>query len=600
MTEIWERDAWELANSVRGGEISAVELLDVFRERVDRLDPELNAFCFLDFDGAGSRASEIDAEIAAGENPGPWAGVPMGVKELAQVAGFPDTHASLLYRDEIAAADGTEAARLRAAGAVLVGLTTSPEFGSTNWTRSFLHGVTRNPWDPERTPGGSSGGSAAAVAAGLMPICTGSDGGGSIRIPSAYSGLFGFKVSFGRVGSAGPFDNSLTSVPGPICRSVRDAARYVDAIAGPTVTDPTSLPLPARPYEDALLSGDAVAALRGKRVAWSSTLGFAVCDPEVEKRAHEARVRLDCRRRPAARRPRRPHSEAIAGVGHPLVDRRATHHAEAAEGRLDDITPVPRAGFESTSRLTAEQLLTALRRRDEMLAAIGRVFDEVDLLLTPTVATTAFVAEGPPPMEIDGQRVGGMGSVPYTAPFNISGQPAVEHSRRAGARRAPDRTPGRRATSRRGVGPGLRPRRRSEQSLAEVRPARIPLNCRHARIARAGGQVPFARDRRAPGRSATLAQAGAGAGLRNRRRGRTRRAADAAAHLDARARSRQHVRPRRRPWSRRRGPGSSGPAILEGAEGADEVGRLPREGHPHRHRHALTSRSLRGRRPHRA
>jgi aspartyl-tRNA(Asn)/glutamyl-tRNA(Gln) amidotransferase subunit A len=425
MTAVWERDAWELADEVRAGELSAVDLLDVFLERVERFDPELNAFCFLDVDGARAQAKAIDARVAAGEDPGAWAGVPMGVKELAQVAGFPDTHASVLYRDKVAALDGTEAARLRAAGAVLVGLTTAPEFGSVNWTRSFLHGVTRSPWNPERTPGGSSGGSAAAVAAGMMPICTGSDGGGSIRIPSSYSGLFGFKVSFGRVGSAGPFDNSLTSVPGPMCRSVRDAARYVDAIAGPTVADPTSLPRPPRPYEDTLLSGDATAALRGKRVAWSSTLGYAVCDPEVEKLAHEA---------------------ASALVGHAglhLVDVEAripkpsrawgilsaldvsSHHGEAAAGRLDDVTPVARAGFESTLRLTPEQLLIALRRRDEMLAAIAEVFDQVDLLLTPTVATTAFVAEGPPPLEIGGQRVGGMGSVPFTAPFNVSGQPAV-------------------------------------------------------------------------------------------------------------------------------------------------------------------------------
>jgi aspartyl-tRNA(Asn)/glutamyl-tRNA(Gln) amidotransferase subunit A len=263
------------------------------------------------------------------------------------------------------------------------------------------------------------------VASGMMPICTGSDGGGSIRIPSSYSGLFGFKVSFGRVGYTEAFDNSLTAVPGPICRSVRDAARYVDVIAGPTNADPTSLPRPVRAYEDALLSGDAVAALRGKRVAWSSSLGFAVCDPAVEKLAYEGAMAL------------------IANAGLRIVDldvqipkpsrawgiisslEVSSHHGDAAAGRLTDVTPVSRGGFELIERLTPDQLLTAMRRRDEMLAAIGQVFDDVDLLLTPTVATTAFVAEGPPPTEIGGQRVGGMGSVPYTAPFNLSGQPAV-------------------------------------------------------------------------------------------------------------------------------------------------------------------------------
>jgi aspartyl-tRNA(Asn)/glutamyl-tRNA(Gln) amidotransferase subunit A len=425
MTEIWERDAWELADAVRAGNEKSTALLDLFLARIEKFDPELNAMCYLDVDAARARAAEVDAAVARGEDPGAWAGVPMGVKELVAVAGWPDTHASKVFEHDIAEHDATEAERLREAGAVLVGLTTSPEFGSTNWTRSYLHGTTRNPWNPEMTPGGSSGGSAAAVSVGMLPIATGSDGGGSIRIPSSYCGLFGFKVSFGRVGDEGPFDHGLTSVPGPMCRSVRDAARYIDAIAGPTVIDPTSLPKPTRGYEAAVLSGDAAAQLRGKRAAWSSTLGFAVCDPEVEKLSYEAALAL------------------CADAGIELVDvdvclprpgrswsilsslGTASHYGERAFERLDDITPVSRAGLQMIRDLKPDALLTALRRRDELLAAIAAAFDEVDLLLTPTTATTAFVAEGPPPLEIAGQSVGGMGSVPYTAPFNMSGQPGV-------------------------------------------------------------------------------------------------------------------------------------------------------------------------------
>ena len=425
MTEVWEHDAWELADAVRRGEQRSTELVDLFVERVEKLDPDLNAFCFMDVDGAHARAAEVDAAVARGEDPGVWAGVPMGVKELVAVTGWPDTHGSLLYKDAIADHDSTESARLKDAGAILVGLTTSPEFGSTNWTRTYLHGTTRNPWNPERTPGGSSGGSAAAVAAGMMPICTGSDGGGSIRIPSAYSGLFGFKTSFGRVGYAGNFDSALTSVPGPMCRSVRDAARYVDAIAGPTNNDPTSLPRPVRSYEDAVVSGDAAGQLRGKRAAWSSTLGFAVCDPEVEKLSYEAALAL------------------CTDAGIELVDidvnlprpggawslisnlDTAADYLDDARDHWDDVTPVSRAGLQAVDSINAETMMRGLRRRFELLIAIGAVFDQVDLLLTPTTATTAFIAEGPPPMEIGGQKVGGMGSVPYTAPFNISGMPAV-------------------------------------------------------------------------------------------------------------------------------------------------------------------------------
>jgi aspartyl-tRNA(Asn)/glutamyl-tRNA(Gln) amidotransferase subunit A len=424
MTELWERDAWELADDVRAGKLKAVDLLDYFLARVERFNPELNAFCFLDVERARADAVAVDAAVARGEDPGPWAGVPMGVKELVAVEGWPDTHASMLYKDNIADHTATEAARLRDAGAVLVGLTTSPEYGSVNWTRTFIHGVTRNPWNPERTPGGSSGGSAAAVSVGMMPICTGSDGGGSIRIPSSYSGLFGFKVSFGRVGDSGNFDCGLTSVPGPMARSVRDAARYVDAIAGPTDVDPTSLPKPPS-YEDALVSGSAVKRLRGLRAAWSSTLGFAVCDPEVEKRTHEAALAL----------------AADAGIEMLDVDFHlrqpgrawsilsnidvSANHLEAYIGSDEDVTPVSKAGFEAIQHMTSDQMLHAQRRRWELLRAIADVFDEVDLIFTPTTATTAFVADGPPPMEIAGQRVGGMGSVPYTAPFNMSGMPAV-------------------------------------------------------------------------------------------------------------------------------------------------------------------------------
>ena len=165
MTEVWERDAWELADDVRAGKLKSVDLLDAFLERVERFNDELNAFCFLDVEGRAGKPRR-STPPSRGEDPGVWAGVPMGVKELVAVEGWPDTHASMLFKDEIADHTATEAARLRAAGAVLVGLTTSPEFGSTNWTRTYLHGVTRNPWNPERTPGGSSGGSAAAVAVG--------------------------------------------------------------------------------------------------------------------------------------------------------------------------------------------------------------------------------------------------------------------------------------------------------------------------------------------------------------------------------------------------------------------------------------------------
>lgn len=426
MTEIWERDAWDLADSIRSGSLRSVDVLDVYLDRIERLEPNLNAWCDIDADAARTQAIAIDERVAAGDDPGPFAGVPIGVKELAAAKGLSDTHGSLLYAGEIADHDSSEVARLRAAGAVVVGKTTSPEFGSINWTRTKVHGVTRNPWNTERTPGGSSGGSGAAVASGQVPIATGSDGGGSIRIPSSYCGLFGFKVTFGRIGRAPDrFDASLTSVPGPMARSVRDAARYVDVVAGPTVNDPTSLARPAVQYEAAMLDGSAVEALRGRRAAWSSTLGFAVTDPEVEEQTHAAALEL-------ARAAGLEMVDVDASIPRPgrawsLLSSLSTaaDHLERARGRFDDLTPVVRAGMEWCERATIDDIVRAYRRREEVLAAIARVFDEVDILFTPTTATVAFAAEGPPPTTIAGRDVGGMGSVPFTAPFNISGQPAV-------------------------------------------------------------------------------------------------------------------------------------------------------------------------------
>jgi aspartyl-tRNA(Asn)/glutamyl-tRNA(Gln) amidotransferase subunit A len=423
---LWGRDAWALADDVRARRVSARELLDVHLARIEALDEELNAFCHLDADGARYAADGIDQRIKAGDDPGPLAGVPLGVKELHDVAGMPSTHGSLVYRDHVATHDSIAVARLRAAGAVIVGKTTSPEFGSMNFTRTFLHGVTRNPWNPERTPGGSSGGSAAAVAAGMVPVATGGDGGGSIRIPSAYCGLFGFRATFGRIPEGpGSFDSSLTSMHGPMVRSVRDAARYVDVTAGPSATDPTSLPKPSESYERIVVNGEAVARLQGRRATWSATLGYAVADPEVEKLAYTAAVAL------------------CDAAGIELIDvpvnlpkpggswgmlssiDLCAEHLEAVRTRLDEITPFVRRGFQSVMEMGAEVVARAVRRRAELIAALAPIFEEVDFVLTPTTATTAFVAEGPPPTEIAGRPVGLMGATPFTAPFNLTMQPAA-------------------------------------------------------------------------------------------------------------------------------------------------------------------------------
>jgi len=424
--ELWERDGWEIADEIRAGRQSARDTLEVFLDRIAKLEPPLNAMWWRDDDAARARADEIDRRVGRGEDPGLFAGVPMGVKELAQVEGWPDTAASVPHADDVATFDCTEVARLRAVGSVLVGLTTAPEHGTVSFTKSKLHGVTRNPWNLERTPGGSSGGSAAAVAAGLVPVCTGSDGGGSIRIPSSYSGLFGMKTTLGLCGTGPePYPFALQSVHGPIVRSVRDAARYVDVTAGPTLTDVISLPPPAESFEELVASEAWLDRLRGCRAAWSSTIGFASTDTDVEKRTYEAAMQLvdeadlelvDVE----VNFPKPGVSWGMMGaIGTAAWD------FDAVIDRLDDLDDVYRAGTELVAHLRPEGLLKAVRRRHEMLVASAAVFEEVDLLLTPTTPTTAIPAEGTLGGEVNGKRVSLMGlSAAFTAPFNMTGQPA--------------------------------------------------------------------------------------------------------------------------------------------------------------------------------
>ncbi len=425
--ELWQQDAWELAEQVRAGDVRARELLELTLTRIERFNPALNAICYEAPDEARAAADAVDERIARGEDPGPLAGIPLGVKELAQVRGWPDTSASRAWAGKVAEFDCTEVRRLRRAGAVPVGLTTSPEHGTVSFTASTLHGVTRNPWNVERTPGGSSGGSAASVAAGVFPACTGSDGGGSIRIPSSYTGLFGMKTTFGLLGvGPEPFNYSMTSVHGPIVRSVRDAARYVDVASGPSPTDPTSLPKPPVPFEELVVSGAATERLRGKRVAWSSTLGWAGTDPEVEKVVYDAALQL------------------IEQAGLELVDRSidlpkpgrswgilssmqtAAFHLEHEQDHLDELDEVHRAGAALMMNLRPRGLFKAIRRRHELLLATAEVWEDVDLLLTPTTPTPAIAAEGTLRGTVAGKEVGLFElSAAFTGVFNMTGQPAA-------------------------------------------------------------------------------------------------------------------------------------------------------------------------------
>ncbi len=417
------------ADAIRNGELKAASLLDHCIDAIERDNQTLNAFVHLDLDGARAVAADIDDRVARGEDPGPFAGVPFGVKDLEDCAGMPTSHGSLLYKGSPPAPeDSIHLSRLRAAGAVFVGKTAAPEFGTIQYTKTKAWGVTRNAWNPERTPGGSSGGSAAAVARGMVPIATASDGGGSTRIPASFSGLVGMKPTHGRIPHPSS-DPAQTAVYGVEVTSVRDAARHLDVTAGPDDIDRTTLPPPPVRYEDAIESLD----VSGLRIGWSSDLGFAVVDPEVLELSRAA-------------------AELTAGAaGTELVDYdvRLTDpvvtwltagtltlwleidESEHYPERLGDMTRWVRDSLESTYDRPIRTLAKPLRRRLQLDAECAAIFRDVDVLMTPTTAVTAFDAAGPPPATIAGEdmdeRFGaaaGAMNVPFTMLANLAWNPA--------------------------------------------------------------------------------------------------------------------------------------------------------------------------------
>jgi aspartyl-tRNA(Asn)/glutamyl-tRNA(Gln) amidotransferase subunit A len=268
----------ELARRVRDHELSASEVTTAALARIDEVNPQLNAFVAIDADAAHAQAAVIDARLAAGKEVGHLAGIPIGVKDLEDAKGFVTTRGSLVTGGSgPAAEDSTEVARLRAAGCVVIGKTNTPEAGWIGDTFNPVFGATLNPWNTERSPGGSSGGSSAAIAAGMVPLATGSDGGGSIRIPSALTGMSGHKPSQGRVPSGpAPMGASDLSTVGPMARRIRDVALALDVVAGPAPGDLRSLDPPVRSYREALAEPHAP-----RRVLWAPSIEGQAPDDEI-------------------------------------------------------------------------------------------------------------------------------------------------------------------------------------------------------------------------------------------------------------------------------------------------------------------------------
>ena len=417
----WLEDACGLVDAFRTKELSPLEALDACIGAME--ESPLNAFSHTDFERAREAARNANVTL-------PFGGVPWGVKELERVEGWPYTEASMLFKDRVSDHDATSLSRLRTSGAVLAAQTTASEFGGINCTSTELHGTTRNPWNPERTPGGSSGGTAAAVAGGLLPIATGSDGGGSIRIPAGFTGLFGLKATYGRVpkGPAAGID-PLTSVLGCLTRSVRDTARYFDCCNGFDQRDPLSLPVVGG-WEAALGSCD----LSGKTAAIVVDLGIARVRAEVAEVVAVAAERL------AAAADLR--LVAVAPALPPLRGEWAMANqpafvvglGDAYPDRLDGLSPEMRAGVTAAEeRFSLRRAASIERYRRQLNEAMADLFEAADFVFCSSNPDVAFAAEGPPPSTIPGadliHEVGFsraiMNNAALTAPSNLNGSPAV-------------------------------------------------------------------------------------------------------------------------------------------------------------------------------
>ena len=416
------RTAIEIAASVRSGEIKATEVLDESLALIESGNPKLNAFVHVGEGVARQAAEAVDATVAQGGDPGPLAGVPMGIKDLERCAGMPTSYGSLLYQGRPAGdSDSIHLARLRAAGAIPVGMTAIPEFGAIYMTQSRAWGITRNPWDPQRTPGGSSGGSGAAVAAGMVPMATAEDGGGSTRIPAAWCGLPGFKPSYGRI----PIQDNLpsqTAVPGMLATTVAEVARHLDVTSGPDDRDRTSLPHPGVGYEAAIESLD----VAGLRVAYSPDLGFAVVDPEVAALAEKAAYGLvEAAGLRLIEWPVALSDPVKVWLANGAADLWFDLEDHMWPDRADDLDVFARFGLDSTKDVTAPQFAAIARRRYRLEAEVAQIFADVDVLLTPAVATPAPPADEFLPSEIAGQKVNPAMVVPFSMLANLCWNPAM-------------------------------------------------------------------------------------------------------------------------------------------------------------------------------
>ena len=414
--------ALELRQLIASKRISPVELAELYFSRIQRLDASLNSYLTLAYDEAMKAAKEAENAVVHGAELGQLHGLPISIKDLEMTRGLRTTGGSLVYENRVPDEDSVVVERVRKAGAIILGKTNTPEFGLLGTTENRLGDHCRNPWNTERTSGGSSGGAGAAVVAGLCALATGTDGGGSIRIPASFCGSYGIKPTQGRVpryaiASAPAIANQL-SQSGPLTRTVRDAALLLGVLAGYDPRD--SISLRERPPD---LLAAAERDVSGLRIAWSPDYGYAAVDPEVVQvtaRAARRFEELGC----SVEEPKLALDSPFETFWTVFSTNMYAAYASVLKDQADQLTPYAREALETGASVTGADYAKALGYIDRLKSRFADLFQTYDLLLSPTMAVPAFLV-GQPPANIGGRAVPLWGFTPVAYTANLIGYTAA-------------------------------------------------------------------------------------------------------------------------------------------------------------------------------
>ena len=424
MAELWRLSGLELSGMIAAKEVKPSEIMAAVLARIEKLNPKLNAFCTITQDLAMAEARRADKKMVRAKVNGKLFGLPVSVKDLILTKGIRTTFASKMYENFIPVQDGIVVERLKAAGAIIIGKTNSCEHGYKAVTDSPLWGITRNPWNSEMTPAGSSGGAGAAVASGMGPLALGSDGGGSIRAPASFCGIFGLKSSRGRIPMY-PLLSGWETLErrlahyGPLTRTVADAALMLEVMAGPDDRDPLSLPGGKLRYREEMKKG-----VQGLRVAWSRDLGHVVVDSAVREAVEEAArvfAKIGCEVEEATPEFPLMHdafqllfaADCAGAIGAQL---------DEWKGRLDPgLVRLTEIGLKAS----AVDYVRAVNQCHILWQKREPFFAKYDLLLTPTLPLPPFPTGIDWPREVAGQKVHPLNYLGFTYPFNLTGQPAA-------------------------------------------------------------------------------------------------------------------------------------------------------------------------------